>query len=676
MRVALPCLVCLSLLLTVTPYKGIVADAVAGDEELRTLIDNAREEVMNSPTGPEDLPKRVFLLNRWARMLFEQGMDVNRIYPWQRAIHIDRLSNADPRQATAIVDAAYADLERFVATYRQDPVQDRLLLSEINKTRRELKTTPTSANNLKHRLYCLNQWARLLIAEGFDAGSIYTLETSMMLASDAEIQPDKVSPLVDNLLASLESIQAIPVITRTDPTPLPPKPPNKPTNNQPANRLVKVDLEIDASSAQLTEGVARYDSGRLIKNTGADFKQTRIKAQDGSISIALSTVPVFVQPEGGPLDGCDSTLSYSPFGMLAGDFDSLRKAAGNKYAGNLAADLAFRHIRFIGPNGLHFMLYRRDGDRYLDRLKTIYDDAISKGLGVMVTIDPSTASVAPGAFNRRGEFAREDVKSYTDFLDAAIRKFPKVKDYALDTEADASWQPEDYADTLAITYKTIKAQCQDCRLTTSGLFKNDLKFYEQVFEALRQKNAKRSFDYLGMWHPYGGMQDNGVNVNEYEPIRQHYRDTVALLERYGYVNMPIFIGETGYPSDSCDTALATPHSERRQAGELIKQFVTAIAIGVKRLYWATTVDYHRFGGVEGYFDYTGLIHNPDNKHLTHKKLSYYSYSLLIKKLSCFENAKVTQIPNLQGASGYKFEKGGNSLYILWADEPGEGISSD
>ncbi|KJU84447.1 hypothetical protein MBAV_003359, partial [Candidatus Magnetobacterium bavaricum] len=82
--------------------------------------------------------------------------------------------------------------------------------------------------------------------------------------------------------------------------------------------------------------------------------------------------------------------------MLAGDFDSLGSAGGERYAGNLAAKLPFKQIRFIGPNGLHFILYRDGavnarGTKYLDKMKPLYDNAISKGLNVILTIDPSMA---------------------------------------------------------------------------------------------------------------------------------------------------------------------------------------------------------------------------------------------------------------------------------------------
>ncbi|MBF0317765.1 MAG: hypothetical protein HQL04_06280 [Nitrospirae bacterium] len=687
MRVTLTCLLCLSLLPSVMLCRG-----AAADDELNHLINSVRGEVRVRPAVIEDLPRRLFLLNRWAWMLFEQGMDVNKVYPWQKAIDIDRVGKSNPQEAMTTVAAAYADLERFVAAYKENPTENKHLIQEINKTRRELKTTPTNVANLKHRIDCLNHWARLLMSRGFGAGRIYTFETAMMLTSYAETQPETAFRLTEGLFAALQELQATPVITSHPPTAVitTPYPPPPPSHAGSPKTVVTVKLKLNAPSALVTEGVAVYDSRMAMTNINADFKSTRIEyppltpsvkgdgymqANDGAISLDISTVPVFVEPVGMGQGGCAATPEHSPFGMLAGDFDSLGSAGGQRYAGNLAANLPFKQIRFIGPNGLHFILYRDGavkggGTRYLDKMKPLYDDAISKGLNVMLTIDPSTARVAPGAFNKRGEFAKDDVKPYVEFLETVMRKYPKVRDYVLDTEADASWQPETYANVLAITYKTIKGRCRNCRLTTSGLFKRDLVFYERVLETLKQKKVKKAFDFFDMWHPYGGQEQNIDSVDEYEQIRQSYNDTVTLLERYGYFNVPIFIGETGYPSDSHDPHLsADVHSESRQARELIKRFVTAIAIGVKRVYWATTVDYHRFGGIQGYFDYTGLIHNPENKQLSHKKSAYYSYRLLIEKLSCFENAMVTRIPNLSGAVGYKFEKGNRAIYVLWADEP-------
>ncbi|KJU84393.1 secreted protein [Candidatus Magnetobacterium bavaricum] len=218
MKETLTCLLCLLLLLVAALYKDT---ATADDEELRQLINSVRAEIKHRPAVIEDLPRRVFLLNRWAWMLFEQGMDVNKVYPWQKAIDIDRVSKVNPQEAVTTVAAAYADLERFVAAAKDNPVKNKrqrdININEINKTRQELKTTPTNVTNLKHRIDCLNNWARLLMSQGLGAGRIYTFETAMMLTSYVETQPDAALQLTDSLFAALEAIQASPVITSPSP---------------------------------------------------------------------------------------------------------------------------------------------------------------------------------------------------------------------------------------------------------------------------------------------------------------------------------------------------------------------------------------------------------------------------------------------------------------------------
>ncbi|MBV6342810.1 hypothetical protein, partial [Candidatus Magnetobacterium casense] len=141
MKATLTCLLCLLLVLTAIRCKDSTAEDKSlkdKDKDLMMLINGVRQEVRQRPNATDDLQRRVFLLNRWVRILFEQGLDVNTVYPWQRALDIDRAATANPQHAMSEVTAAYADLERFVATHKEYPAENKRILDEINNTRREL----------------------------------------------------------------------------------------------------------------------------------------------------------------------------------------------------------------------------------------------------------------------------------------------------------------------------------------------------------------------------------------------------------------------------------------------------------------------------------------------------------------------------------------------------------
>jgi hypothetical protein len=97
-----------------------IVEAYQGFEELveerrareRELIDRVRQEVRTSPTNEENIGMRLDVLFLWARHLMEEGYDVDRVLPPERAAEIGRAMEAgDVARAARLVDAAYQDLE-------------------------------------------------------------------------------------------------------------------------------------------------------------------------------------------------------------------------------------------------------------------------------------------------------------------------------------------------------------------------------------------------------------------------------------------------------------------------------------------------------------------------------------------------------------------------------------
>jgi len=67
------------------------------------------------------------------------------------------------------------------------------------------------------------------------------------------------------------------------------------------------------------------------------------------------------------------------------------------------------------------------------------------------------------------------------------------------------------------------------------------------------------------------------------------------------------------------------------------------------------------------FNMYGLIHNPRNDGLSHKKLAYYTYKKMIEILDGSDWSVTQTIQETDNVYIYKLMKNGNSLYVAWWD---------
>jgi hypothetical protein len=116
-------------------------------------------------------------------------------------------------------------------------------------------------------------------------------------------------------------------------------------------------------------------------------------------------------------------------------------------------------------------------------------------------------------------------------------------------------------------------------------------------------------------------------------------------------------------------------TEAEQAGDVIRRYAYTIANGQKKMYW-TRVEEYNWPGVS-MFDYMGLVHNPINdpagEEKDWKKLSYYTYKLMVEKLEGSDWDNTQTIQESDNVYIYKFMKNGEPVWTAWwgyFDDPG------
>ncbi|MBF0517575.1 MAG: hypothetical protein HQK97_10765, partial [Nitrospirae bacterium] len=486
--------------------------------------------------------------------------------------------------------------------------------------------------------------------------------TTILIKAYLNEDPKKAAAIVDRIIGDLDKLESgVKAVT-------------------PKVEIIKKTVELPISGqfdkVKITEGIPASQSGREVVNSSSAFKSYSSDVKNGVVEVALADAPLYIEPLSEAQ--CAPNAAESPFVLISPEVDVLLQRQSEKYAGKYANELNLKWIRFLGATGLNYMVYKSggkdlsSGTSYLNQLKTLYDDAVSKGLTVITTIHPGVAASAPnpqaGGLGRL-TFTERDVKDYTEFLKAAITKLPKVKYFFVETEADYKFDAKDYALVLSTTYKTIKASCLDCKIITAGYVNPERSYYKEVLDNLVIMKTPRAFDIFDMWHPFGSLNVYKGADTESEKIKVEFDKSARLLKSYGYSDVPIWIGETSYPSAS-HNPYETIYSERRQAADLIGRYLSAMAAGVKKVVWTNIYDHHKFAGDFSYYDNTGFIPNPKNNSAaggaSFKKLSFYTYRMLADKINCLDSPSITRLQLREmGVDGYKLAgKNGQTLYVI------------
>ena len=116
-----------------------------------------------------------------------------------------------------------------------------------------------------------------------------------------------------------------------------------------------------------------------------------------------------------------------------------------------------------------------------------------------------------------------------------------------------------------------------------------------------------------------------------------------------------------------------PFGERFQAINLIKRYVYALSLGVKKVFWWNMVEGEFPLEVDHPSNHFGLVYDgigPGDPGYGVKKLAYYSYKKMIEVL---EGTDWTAVKTVQASDGmyvYQFSKNGKPIWVVWNDRAG------
>jgi len=419
-------------------------------------------------------------------------------------------------------------------------------------------------------------------------------------------------------------------------------------------------------------------SGKSVKDFESAGVSKKVSVKDNRIIMALSSVPVFLEDEGKETEFKNHV--DSPFGI----------SGINGYS-PLLRELGVSWVRYMGAAGIVWGAVEPQRNHYEWRQNDkIYAETYQNHVNIVVTI------LSPNGWDQGIIHARpehkfpEHIERYKAFLARVVERYdgdgiddapgsPIINHWQVENEGDLCWKdtPENYAKLLKISYEVIKWQNSRARVLISGVSTpmGFSSFYIPVFdhlEKLRDRPENRYFDIFDFHWLIGGSGmyksfplPNGKTVY----LRGYIEFIRKTLSKYGYDDIPIWITETashsGMPKQGAGSQSQT---EKDQAMELVKRLIYPLSLGVKRIFWSTLLEEHGFAdqfGVTDYFDLIGLIHNPLNSGLSHKKLSFYAYKTVANKLKGIDLDRINRLPDGNGNHVYEFFQGNRPIYILW-----------
>ena len=587
-----------------------------------------------------------------------EGLDVSNALKFDQESK-EAAGKGDLALASELLDDAIMSLtatssgEKTV-TENKEPVTKEILVEKAKKLRSLIEESAVKGINISNILK-LDQESRIAAEKGDFALAGKLLDDAIKSLTES---PDKKIPAV--------------------------------TSTEPVERLV--ELPINAERVTVTEGVPKYERGEAVIEYKSAFHTKTVIVKDGIVKLEVNSNPLFVEenkiepPVKVQLE--DSPFGFHPANTYSGpvdrNVDRLVPPSKMGYIYNHALDIG---VRWNRPEfyALWNIIQKTDADIRKGVFNWKENDyvygSVPKDIGIVGNIGGIEMRTVRGKDPSPRTFtfkSKELEEKYIFFVQKLVERYDgdgiddmpglknPVKYWQVDNEPDLGTQDwEGYAHLMEITYKAIKSACPECKVIMGGLAQGDRgldKFFTPILKKLHGQYVD-VFDF----HLYG--QEGAWRL--YKLVDR----IKASLLKNEFKNTEIWLLETGTYSGKPEIGISEnlpEQTEKQQASDLIKRYVFALSLGIKKIFWAFGIVEGFTGGGNHEFDRMGLMYyKKDTKYpkrsYENKKLAYYSYQLMTKKLEGSDFSEIKSLNLGEGIYAYKFNKFGKSIYVLWAE---------
>jgi hypothetical protein len=274
---------------------------------------------------------------------------------------------------------------------------------------------------------------------------------------------------------------------------------------------------------------------------------------------------------------------------------------------------------------------------------------------------------------------------------------PKIKLFSSGT-----WgSPESYYDT---PYNDVTQEGY------YNLFFNELKYMESVEQQIANDGGTYEDYYDGRYDEYNFSHKDlelifdsdkyskymdGQQISKFfmdlggnKGIQSEWNDQIVpmqeLFDKHGYVDLDLWVTQTGMQSAPFSLQVGQwsapnidrEYSESKQAQSVPMIYSILLKDGVEKIFWASTYEMIWVNNPEHYFSKIGFIYNGlrnesksvdlDDLGYGVKKLSYYSYKLMVEKLEGADWDNVDEIEvDEDYVRVYRFMKNGEPTFVAW-----------
>ncbi len=415
---------------------------------------------------------------------------------------------------------------------------------------------------------------------------------------------------------------------------------------------------------------------------------------------ALLTVSVGGETARGPDATKQVTIEGSPFGLFYGLTPNKGRPTP-KYLRELGVHWTRQTLdwRAVEPKRGNFQW------DLVDATVKLVDDSERAGfpINMLVTVRaraPWAALGGRGSKTAQATVPPANRDDYYRFVNAVVRRARgRVRYWQIENEVQYQvfWHgtPEQYLDLLRTGYRAVKDADPNAQVVLAGI--GDLAWLmpmvrdevtagygDQALAQYREwargnslaatrKSPSNPQQLLAGVKPYDKMSEfthrllrsdaarfyDVVDLHAYHPcslIPAGVRWLRAVMAHQGY-SKPIWITETSGPSYP-ELWPSEQEGERREAEEVVKRYVLAIASGVERVFWyALQAPPHQ---AQGKWSRTGLLRQDGSK-----RPAFSALGLAVKRLDGAREVRTLSAGG--GVQAFEFVRPGGSVYVLWSD---------